>query len=69
MGIITPHWDHNGNAKGPLSPGPTRTRWTGEDGPDIDHDGDSLADIQEYAAWASFSTNKLPLAYSGGGSG
>ena len=33
---------------------------------DIDNDGDGLTNIEEYAAWATFGANKLPLSYSGG---
>lgn len=33
---------------------------------DIDMDGDGLTNANEYAAWATFGANKLPLSYSGG---
>jgi IPT/TIG domain-containing protein len=33
---------------------------------DTDNDGDGLTNVEEYAAWATFGANKLPLSYSGG---
>jgi hypothetical protein len=33
---------------------------------DVDNDGDGLTNAEEYAAWATFGGNKLPLSYSGG---
>jgi hypothetical protein len=32
----------------------------------VDADGDGLTNLEEYAAWATFGGNKLPLLYSGG---
>jgi Bacterial TSP3 repeat len=32
----------------------------------VDADGDGLTNLEEYAAWATFGGNKLPLSYSGG---
>ncbi len=32
----------------------------------VDADGDGLTNVLEYAAWASFGDDKLPLSYSGG---
>jgi hypothetical protein len=57
--------DRNGSAK----PAPFAKPYPNPLDPkdaDIDHDGDGLTDIEEYAAWASFGANKLPLSYSGG---
>jgi hypothetical protein len=34
--------------------------------PTTDHDGDGLTNLEEYAAWATYGGNKLPLSYSGG---
>ena len=34
----------------------------------VDADGDGLTNLEEYAAWATFGGNKLPLNYSGGNS-
>ena len=55
--------DRNGNAKPAPFAKPYPNPLDGKDA-DIDHDGDGLTDIQEYAAWASFGANKLPLSYS-----
>jgi hypothetical protein len=33
---------------------------------DVDSDGDGLTNAEEYAAWATFGQNKVPLNYSGG---
>jgi hypothetical protein len=57
--------DRNGNAKPAPFAKPYPNPLDGKDA-DIDHDGDGLTDVQEYAAWASFGANKLPLSYSGG---
>jgi hypothetical protein len=57
--------DRNGNAKPAPFAKPYPNPLDGKDA-DIDHDGDGLTDIQEYAAWASYGANKLPLSYSGG---
>jgi hypothetical protein len=57
--------DRNGNAKPAPFAKPYPNPLDGKDA-DIDHDGDGLTDIQEYAAWASYGRNKLPLSYSGG---
>jgi hypothetical protein len=57
--------DRNGSAKPAPFAKPYPNPLDGKDA-DIDHDGDGLTDVQEYAAWASFGGNKLPLSYSGG---
>jgi hypothetical protein len=57
--------DRNGKAKPAPFARPYPNPLDGKDA-DIDHDGDGLTDLQEYAAWASFGQNKLPLSYSGG---
>jgi hypothetical protein len=57
--------DRNGSAKPAPFAKPYPNPLDGKDA-DIDHDGDGLTDVQEYAAWASFGANKLPLSYSGG---
>ena len=57
--------DRNGNAKPAPVVKPYPNPLYAKDG-DTDNDGDGLTNIEEYAAWASFGANKLPLSYSGG---
>ncbi|MCW3009754.1 MAG: hypothetical protein JWO90_158 [Solirubrobacterales bacterium] len=57
--------DYNGKAK----PAPTRRPYPNAlDAKDasVDADGDTMTNAQEYAAWATFGQDKLPLNYSGG---
>jgi len=57
--------DLNGKAKpAPISK-PYPNPLDPKDG-DKDNDGDGLTNAEEYAAWATFGANKLPLSYSGG---
>ncbi len=57
--------DYNGRAL----PSPTRRPYPNaldpKDGK-IDSDGDGLTNVLEYAAWAVYGQNRLPLSYSGG---
>jgi hypothetical protein len=57
--------DRNGRAVPAAVAKPYPNALDAKDG-DIDHDGDGLTNAEEYAAWASFGGNKLPLSYSGG---
>lgn len=57
--------DRNGAAK----PAPVAKPYPNalfKDDAAVDHDGDGLANIDEYVAFASFGNNRLPLSYSGG---
>ncbi len=58
--------DYNGRAR----PAPSRRPYPNALDPKdaaVDSDGDGLTNLIEYAAWATFGDNKLPLSYSGGG--
>ena len=57
--------DLNGNAKPAPIAKPYPNALYAKDA-DIDNDGDGLTNAEEYAAWATFGDNKLPLSYSGG---
>ena len=57
--------DRNGNAKPAPVVKPYPNPLYAKDA-DTDNDGDGLTNIEEYAAWATFGANKLPLSYSGG---
>jgi hypothetical protein len=57
--------DRNGNAKPAPVAKPYPNPLYAKDA-DVDNDGDGLTNAEEYAAWATFGANKLPLNYSGG---
>ena len=57
--------DLNGNAKPAPIAKPYPNPLYAKDA-DVDSDGDGLTNAEEYAAWATFGHNKLPLNYSGG---
>lgn len=57
--------DRNGTAKPSPIAKPYPNPLYGKDA-GVDNDGDGLTNAEEYAAWATFGANKLPLNYSGG---
>jgi hypothetical protein len=57
--------DRNSTARPSPNARPYPNALDGKDGA-LDQDGDALTNAEEYAAWATYGGNRLPLSYSGG---